>query len=107
MLTQYCNGGELTSVQKQAGGRYIAPDFLYNWFIQLAMALEYLHQNRIVHRDIKASNVFFFGAKLVKLGGAVQVDIGLTPRVESTRFQLVESTVLSSHWFQNINITSK
>ena len=34
-------------------------------------------------------------------GGAVQVEhIGLTPRVESARFQLLESTVISSHWFQ-------
>ena len=31
MLTEYCNGGELTNVQKQAGGRHIAPQFLYNW----------------------------------------------------------------------------
>ena len=33
-------------------------------------------------------------------GAPVQVHIILTPRVESTWFQILESTVLSSHWFQ-------
>ena len=37
-------------------------------------------------------------------GEAEQVVIGLTPRVESARFQLVESDVLSSRWFQNVDI---
>ena len=31
---------------------------------------------------------------------AVQVDIISTPCVESAQFQLLESTSLSSHWFQ-------
>ena len=38
-------------------------------------------------------------AKCKSIGGhgkAVQVDISLTPRVESARFQLLESKVLSS-----------
>ena len=35
-------------------------------------------------------------------GKAVQVAISLIPCVESAWFQLLESTVLSSHWFQYI-----
>ena len=35
----------------------------------------------------------------------MQVDNSLTTRVESARvFQLLEITVLSSHWFSNINL---
>ena len=45
MLTEFCNGGELTNVQMQAGGRNIAPEFLYGWFTQLAKACEYMHQH--------------------------------------------------------------
>ena len=40
-------------------------------------------------------------------GKAVQVQVGhisLTPRVESARFELLEITVLSSHWFQLCNL---
>ena len=40
-------------------------------------------------------------AQELRQGGAVQVEhISLTPRVESAWFQLVESKVLSTFWFQ-------
>ena len=42
--------------------------------------------------------VYFFG-----VGKAVQVDIKLTPRVETTWFQLLESTVLSSPLVSDAN----
>ena len=43
---------------------------------------------------------------VLRRGTAVQVDspIRLTPRVETAWFQLVESTVLSSRRFQNVNL---
>jgi serine/threonine protein kinase len=62
----------------QAGGRNIAPEFIYGWFVQLARATEYLHEHRVVHRDIKASNIFFYGPKLIKLG-----DLGLACRLDN------------------------
>lgn len=42
------------------------------------MALSYLHENKIIHRDVKASNMFIFDSKegeICKLG-----DFGISKR---------------------------
>lgn len=40
--------------------------------IQIANGLEYLHENQIIHGDLKPSNILFFKSGVVKLG-----DVGL------------------------------
>ena len=52
-----------------------APDFVvaqvfhlgYD-FVQVAFALDYLHKNKILHRDVKTQNIFMIKSGLVKLG---------------------------------------
>lgn len=39
-----------------------------NWFMQLIFGLNYLHENKILHRDLKTSNIFVNSDGRLKLG---------------------------------------
>lgn len=52
---------------------------VFNWFIQIACALEYVHGRRVIHRDIKTQNIFLSGNNCVKIG-----DFGISKVLETT-----------------------
>ena len=52
---------------------------IWNWFVQICLSLEYIHGRKVLHRDIKASNIFLTGNNTVKLG-----DFGISKVLENT-----------------------
>ncbi|CAI5476039.1 unnamed protein product, partial [Closterium sp. Yama58-4] len=54
----------------------IPEDTILNWFVQLVLALEYLHHKNILHRDVKAENVFLRSRHDTPLGNAATVQLG-------------------------------
>jgi serine/threonine protein kinase len=46
---------------------------------QIASALHHLHKNKIIHQDIKPSNVMFKSKEQVKL-----IDLGVSSKLEQT-----------------------
>ena len=79
----YADGGDLTSKIKEAkevgAGNLLPEDTILNWFTQICLAMKHCHDRKILHRDLKAGNVFLMNNGIVKLG-----DFGIAKVLNST-----------------------
>lgn len=70
IVMEYADGGDLAGCinRRRASGRRYHEREVLHVFVQLAIALQYIHGRRILHRDLKSQNVFLARAGVVKLG---------------------------------------
>lgn len=71
----YCDGGDLQGIINKAikSRRYIKETIIVNFFVQILLGLEFMHRNKVIHRDIKAQNIFLLGNGRLVLG-----DLGIS-----------------------------
>lgn len=74
---------------KQASGKYFSEEQILEWFCQILLAIKDIHAKNIIHRDIKAQNIFLTKTGLVKIG-----DFGV-----STQTSSCASTVVGTPYY--------
>ncbi|XP_036241340.1 serine/threonine-protein kinase Nek5 isoform X2 [Molothrus ater] len=77
---EYCDGGDLMKRINMQHGVLFDEDQILSWFVQISLGLKHIHDKKILHRDVKAQNVFLSNnGKVAKLG-----DFGIARQLNST-----------------------
>jgi NIMA (never in mitosis gene a)-related kinase len=70
IIMEYCPGGDLSQLIKshKDSRSFFPEDQISQWMTQMLSALRYLEERRVIHRDIKSSNVYLTEDGNLKLG---------------------------------------
>ena len=81
IVTEYADGGDLSEKikeRKNKNNNFTESEIL-DYFTQICLAIKHIHENKIIHRDLKSGNIFLMKNGLVKLG-----DFGIAKKFQKT-----------------------
>jgi mitogen-activated protein kinase kinase kinase 13 len=86
IVMDYCAYGSLYDVLKRRReiGSYTKPTQVLDWSRQISNGVDYLHSNKIVHRDLKSPNILFFDKNILKIS-----DFGTSKELVNRRSQIM------------------
>ncbi|XP_029458654.1 serine/threonine-protein kinase Nek5 isoform X2 [Rhinatrema bivittatum] len=88
IVMEYCDGGDLMRRINLQRGLLFDEDQILGWFVQISLGLKHIHDRKVLHRDIKAQNIFLSSnGMLAKLG-----DFGIA-RVLNNTMELARTCV--------------
>ena len=96
ILMEYADGGSLAEALKSRA----LLDSLYDearvmdWFVQVCAAIAHMHSCRVLHRDLKAANIFLTSRSLVKVG-----DFGIAKCLEGSGDGALARTTIGTPYY--------
>lgn len=83
IVMEYCNGGDLSQfIEKNKSSNIpLKEDLIWSMFLKITIGLATLHKSKILHRDLKALNIFLTKDLDIKIG-----DFGVAKILTQTGF---------------------
>ena len=91
VLLEFVPGGSLKSILLKYGA--LEFDIIRNYALQLVKGLCYLHEYKIIHRDLKSANILVTSTGILKL-----TDFGSSTKIEDISKGLSRSLRGSPYW---------
>ncbi|GAQ85688.1 Serine/threonine protein kinase [Klebsormidium nitens] len=77
IVMAYAAKGNLHDRIQSFRGRLLPEPLVWSFFLQTVLGLNHIHQNHIIHRDIKSLNIFLDANDVIKVG-----DLGVAKRTQ-------------------------
>jgi NIMA (never in mitosis gene a)-related kinase len=99
IVMNYCCNGDLSSYlkKKRSKKEYLSEEKVLYWFTEICLGLKCIHDNSIVHRDLKTQNIFITGHKNLQIG-----DFGVCKNTISLLKVLAKQTARENDILQTI-----
>jgi len=81
IVMEYCEYGDLDSYIKnlKKNNKHLSENQIWKFFIEICAGLSYMHNKKILHRDMKSSNIFLTKNLDIKIG-----DLGVAKALKNT-----------------------
>ncbi|RYP19107.1 hypothetical protein DL765_003523 [Monosporascus sp. GIB2] len=92
MVTEYCGGGSVATLMKPTAPGGLQEKWIIPILREVAVAIHWVHEQGIIHRDIKCANVL-----VTEVGGVQLCDFGVAGMMES-KFDKRSTFIGTPHW---------
>ena len=80
VVMDYCEGGDLNQYKtNHTAESSITETHIVQWLVQICLGLDYIHGQKVIHRDLKAHNIFLSHSGLIRIG-----DFGVARLLDKT-----------------------